>query len=177
MSRSAAPRSACCRSGTSSTGRRPKTSPPESCATLERHTRAYTPFEIWFKALDEFFRGRELAPDAWDEDNPSSSRCLTGTSRTPTAICCQIADRFGGAFLCDGVGLGKTYVGLMLIERLVVKEGKPVVLFAPKAAREDVWEPALQALPAAGVQRLRQPEHLQPHRPAAQGAMARATSS
>ena len=48
-----------------------------------------------------------------------------------------------GRSLCDGVGLGKTYVGLMLIERLVFKEGKQVVLFAPKAAREDVWEPAL----------------------------------
>ncbi|MFN7341918.1 MAG: hypothetical protein ACK5TA_01135, partial [bacterium] len=28
----------------------------------------------------------------------------------------------------------------MLIERFVFKEGKRVVLFAPKAAREDVWE-------------------------------------
>lgn len=55
-----------------------------------------------------------------------------------------IADQYGSAFLCDGVGLGKTYVGLMLIERLVFKEGKQVVLFAPKAAREDVWEPALR---------------------------------
>jgi hypothetical protein len=30
------------------------------------------------------------------------------------------------------------FVGLMLIERLVYKEAKQVVLFAPKAAREDV---------------------------------------
>jgi len=31
----------------------------------------------------------------------------------------EIAADHGGAFLCDGVGLGKTFVGLMLIERLV----------------------------------------------------------
>ena len=50
------------------------------------------------------------------------------------------AKKYGGAFLCDGVGLGKTYIGLMLIERLVLHEKKRVVLFVPKAAREAVWE-------------------------------------
>ena len=42
----------------------------------------------------------------------------------------KIADRFNGAFLCDGVGLGKTFVGLMLIERLVLRDRKKVVVFA-----------------------------------------------
>lgn len=63
----------------------------------------------------------------------------------------KIARQHGGAFLCDGVGLGKTFVGLMLIERLVLHEGKRVVLFAPKAAKEAVWEPHLrQWLPHIG---------------------------
>ncbi|MGH8584901.1 MAG: helicase-related protein [Gammaproteobacteria bacterium] len=56
----------------------------------------------------------------------------------------KIARQHGGAFLCDGVGLGKTFVGLMLIERLVLHEGKRVVLFAPKATKEAVWEPHLR---------------------------------
>ena len=56
----------------------------------------------------------------------------------------KIARQHGGAFLCDGVGLGKTFVGLMLIERLVLHEGKRVVLFAPKATKEGVWEPHLR---------------------------------
>jgi ERCC4-related helicase len=43
----------------------------------------------------------------------------------------KIARQHGGAFLCDGVGLGKTFVGLQLIERLILHEGKRVVLFAP----------------------------------------------
>ena len=63
----------------------------------------------------------------------------------------KIARQHGGAFLCDGVGLGKTFVGLMLIERLVLHEGKRVVLFAPKAAKEGVWEPHLRRwLPHVG---------------------------
>ncbi|GFO83537.1 MAG: hypothetical protein A49_31640 [Methyloceanibacter sp.] len=52
----------------------------------------------------------------------------------------QIARQFGGAFLCDGVGLGKTFVGLMLIERLIVHDRKRVALFVPKGARKPVWE-------------------------------------
>ena len=56
----------------------------------------------------------------------------------------KIARQHRGAFLCDGVGLGKTFVGLMLIERLVLHEGKRVVLFAPKAAKEGVWDPHLR---------------------------------
>ena len=52
----------------------------------------------------------------------------------------DIAKQFGGAFLCDGVGLGKTFIGLMAIERLVIHDGKRVALFVPKTARVDVWE-------------------------------------
>ena len=63
----------------------------------------------------------------------------------------KIARQHRGAFLCDGVGLGKTFVGLMLIERLILHEGKRVALFAPKAAKEGVWEPHLrQWLPHIG---------------------------
>lgn len=117
---------------------------PEILRTLERHVRTHTPFEVWFKALDEYFRGRELEPDAWDEQHSSVFRLLDKYQRDAYRNLLAIADRNGGAFLCDGVGLGKTFVGLMLIERLVFKDAKQVVLFAPKAAREDVWERVLQ---------------------------------
>ncbi len=43
-----------------------------------------------------------------------------------------------GALLCDGVGLGKTYIGLMIIERLLF-DRKKVALLVPKAGLEDVW--------------------------------------
>jgi SNF2 family DNA or RNA helicase len=52
----------------------------------------------------------------------------------------KIASRYDGAFLCDSVGLGKTFIGLMLIERLLLRENKRVVLIVPKAARKPVWE-------------------------------------
>ena len=65
---------------------------------------------------------------------------LTEAGYTPEAI----ARQYRGAFLCDGVGLGKTFVGLLLIERLIMKERKRVALFVPKAARKPVWESALK---------------------------------
>jgi superfamily II DNA or RNA helicase len=52
----------------------------------------------------------------------------------------NIARQHNGGFLCDGVGLGKTFVGLMLIERLVMREKKRVVLLVPRSGRVAVWE-------------------------------------
>ena len=112
--------------------------------TIERHTRLYTPFEVYAKALQEFFRGHELTATEWDETRSRVFPQLDRYQQEAYWALMKIARQHGGAFLCDGVGLGKTFVGLMLIERLILHEGKRVVLFAPKAAREGVWEPHLQ---------------------------------
>ncbi len=48
--------------------------------------------------------------------------------------CSRMPSDIMGHFFCDGVGLGKTFIGLMLIERLVFHDRKKVVLFVPKAA-------------------------------------------
>jgi len=116
---------------------------PDILRTLERHTNPRTPFEVWFKALHEFLRGRGLTPDAWDRQESKIFPVLARYQQDAYKNLIGIANQFGGAFLCDGVGLGKTFVGLMVIERMVAHEGQRVVLFAPKAAREDVWEPEI----------------------------------
>jgi|688.fasta_scaffold37775_3 superfamily II DNA or RNA helicase len=119
--------------------------------TFDRQISPRTPFEVWFKALHEFLREQELTPDEWDKTSSLIFPILGGYQRDAYKNLMEIADRFGGAFLCDGVGLGKTFVGLMLIDRFVYKEGKRVVLFAPKAAREDVWEEDIKKyLPETG---------------------------
>jgi superfamily II DNA or RNA helicase len=117
---------------------------PEILRVIERHVREYSPYEVWCKALDEFFRGRELDADAWAQRKSKIYPRLSKYQRDAYRKLLEIAQRHQGALLCDGVGLGKTFVGLMLIERLV-HDHKRVVLFAPKAAREDVWERALDS--------------------------------
>ena len=112
--------------------------------TLERHTRLYSPFDVYTKALQEFFKGHELTATEWDETRSKMFQKLDRYQQEAYWALMKIARQHGGAFLCDGVGLGKTFVGLMLIERLVLHESKRVVLFAPKAAKEGVWEPHLR---------------------------------
>src|ERR1035437_6840931 len=109
-------------------------------STMERHTRDYTPFEIWFKALDEFLRGHELTPDEWDKNNSLVFPFLDKYQQDAYRKLLEIGRNYSGAFLCDGVGLGKTFVGLMLIERMVVRDKKRVMLLVPKSGRVAVWE-------------------------------------
>ncbi len=121
---------------------------PEVLHTFERHTREYTPFEVYAKALQEFFRGHEMTAGEWELAGPGNggSRMypvLDLYQKQGYQAVMQIARQHRAAFLCDGVGLGKTFIGLMVIERLI-HDRKNVALFAPKTTRLDVWEPALK---------------------------------
>lgn len=119
---------------------------PDVLRVMEHHTKERSPFEVWAKALFEYARGRGPSPDRWDKEQSVIFPKLATYQKDAYKNLVEIAQRYGAAFLCDGVGLGKTYVGLMLIERMIAEAGKRVVLFAPKAAREDVWEPVVQEL-------------------------------
>jgi superfamily II DNA or RNA helicase len=128
---------------------------PDILRTIERHVREYTPFEVYAKALQEYCRGHELTASEWElAGSPRGSRMygvLDQYQKEGYQSAIQIARRHGGAFLCDGVGLGKTFIGLMIIERLVMHEGKRVALIVPKTGRIDVWERAIREyLPHVG---------------------------
>ena len=112
--------------------------------TISRQTHLYTPFDVYTKALQEFFRGHELTETEWEDTRSKMFSKIDRYQKEAYWTLLKIARQHGGAFLCDGVGLGKTFVGLMLIERLVLHEGKRVVLFAPKSAKESVWDPHLR---------------------------------
>ena len=116
----------------------------EILTTIERHTHLHSPFDVYAKALQEYFRGHELTDTEWEESKSKMFPRIDRYQKEAYWALLKIARQHSGAFLCDGVGLGKTFVGLMLIERLVLHEGKRVVLFAPKATKEAVWEPHLR---------------------------------
>lgn len=119
--------------------------------TIERHVRLYTPFDVYAKALQEYFRGHELSAFEWETTRSLVFPRLDGYQKEAYGALIKIANQYGGAFLCDGVGLGKTVVALMLIERMILHEGKRVVLFAPKPAIEGVWLPHIRTwLPHIG---------------------------
>jgi superfamily II DNA/RNA helicase len=116
----------------------------ELLRVIERQIAVHSPFEVYAKALQEFFRGHELTETEWEETHSRMFPRIDRYQKEAYWALMKIARQHRGAFLCDGVGLGKTFVGLMLIERLVLHEGKRVVLFAPKATKEGVWEPHLR---------------------------------
>jgi superfamily II DNA or RNA helicase len=117
---------------------------PEILRIVERHTRDYAPFEVYAKSLQEFFRGHEMSANEWEKGTaPRFSRVypiLDQYQKDGYHQLQKIAERYHGAFLCDGVGLGKTFIGLMLIEWLVEYQRKRVALIVPKSGRESVWE-------------------------------------
>ena len=112
-------------------------------AVISRHTYAFSPFDVYVKSLHEFFKGHEMTAGEWEETSSKMFHVLDQYQKEAYWALMKIAKQHGGAFLCDGVGLGKTFVGLMLIERLILHDGKRVVLFAPKGAKEAVWFPHL----------------------------------
>jgi SNF2 family DNA or RNA helicase len=112
--------------------------------TIERHTRDYLPFEIYARALKEYFRRYEIEVSEWEKYESRLYKKLDIYQQDGYKALMKIADKYRGAFLCDGVGLGKTFVGMMLIERLIERDRKRVALFVPKATSEAVWKPALR---------------------------------
>src|SRR5260370_10871904 len=117
---------------------------PEILRVIERHVREYTPFEVYAKALHQYFRGDRLEPDHWEATRSQVYPILDQYQKDGYHNLVDIGEQFNGAFLCDGVGLGKTFIGLMLIERLVLHERKNVLLMVPKGVWESDWKPVLQ---------------------------------
>lgn len=116
--------------------------------TIERHIRDYSPFEVYVHALKQFLHGDEISDYKWEHNHSRIFPKLGKYQQDAYGELLKKTMKYGGAFLCDGVGLGKTFVGMALIERLVNKDRQRVALFVPKAAREAVWESTLdQYLP------------------------------
>jgi len=116
----------------------------EVLKVMERQTRNYLPFEVYAKSLQAYFNNYEETAGDWERQQSRIYPILDQYQRDGYGALLKIGGKYGGAFLCDGVGLGKTFVGLMLIERLVQRERKKVLLVVPKSGREPVWESNLR---------------------------------
>jgi len=117
---------------------------PEILRTIERHTREYSPFEVYAKALHELLHRHEMTDLEWLETQSRVYPILDRYQKDGFDDLMETARRYRGAFLCDSVGLGKTFIGLMVMEHLIERQRKRVALFVTKAARKPVWERALE---------------------------------
>lgn len=113
---------------------------------MERHNRSYSPFEVYAKALQVLTNDVEPSAIEWERNHSKIYPILAPYQQEAYHGLKQRAAQWRGAFLTDGVGLGKTFVGLMLAEYYAVKERKNVLILATKTGQDAVWEPELSRL-------------------------------
>jgi len=110
----------------------------EILKVIEPHLKEYAPFTVYAKALYEYFAGREKPQEDWEINESVIYPKLSQYQKDGYHRALQIAEKWDGALVCDSVGLGKTYIGLMILERCI-HDGKRVLLIVPKSAEKSVW--------------------------------------
>lgn len=111
---------------------------------IENHVKDYAPYDVYLRSMFEYFKSREESVSEWENHDSVIYPILAQYQKGGYNSMVEIANRYSGAFCCDGVGLGKTFIGMMLIERFVKKERRNVVLIVPAAARISVWETTIK---------------------------------
>jgi hypothetical protein len=102
---------------------------------IRRQIDLYDPYAIYLKALytwgagqtESLVNGRTKLLDALDPHQEQ------GYQRAV-----KILEREFGVMICDGVGLGKSFVALAIMEHYC-REGKRVLLVAPKSVMTSAW--------------------------------------
>lgn len=113
-------------------------------SVIENHVKSYSPYDVYVRSMYEYFKGHAETITEWENNYSLVYPKLSQYQKDGYNSLIEIANRYSGAFLCDGVGLGKTFVGMMLIERFVKKERKNVVLLVTAATRVSVWETTIK---------------------------------
>jgi superfamily II DNA or RNA helicase len=111
-----------------------------------RDVELVTATELYRRVLDAHFGAVRVL----SASRPDSAPALAAHQERAYERACAILDRYGGVIIADAVGLGKTYIGLRLLERALEAGGRGLVI-APAALREQ-WARELGYLEAWGVE-------------------------
>lgn len=116
----------------------------ELLAVLEHSTGEFTPFEVYAKALYALTADADPTDKTWEEAESAIYPQLAPYQREAFHSLVEMSKLWGGGFLTDGVGLGKTFVGLMLTEYYAVRQRKNVLIMATKTGQDAVWNPEIK---------------------------------
>ena len=107
-----------------------------------RHTRLYEPFLIYSKALKLW--GDETQGAHPKEGNSDIVPILDPHQYEGFRRALQILERHEGVMVCDGVGLGKSFIALAVMESLARGDERGnldnILLIAPKNILKSTWE-------------------------------------
>jgi len=107
---------------------------------LSDFTAKYSPFEIYIKALYEYFKDKFQMEAKVDEPSPIF---LADFQHDGYLVARDIIDAYGGVMLADSVGLGKTYLGLQLLDDYAYHKHQAALVICPAQLRDTLWEPKL----------------------------------
>jgi superfamily II DNA or RNA helicase len=116
----------------------------ELLAVLEHSVREFTPFEVYAKALQALTADVDPTDETWEDTESVIYPMLAPYQQEGFHSLIEMSRRWNGGFLTDGVGLGKTFVGLMLTEYYAVRQRKNVLIMATKTGQDAVWNPELK---------------------------------
>lgn len=105
---------------------------------IDKHLLSHEPFTAYARSVHAYFANREKSVETWELTESALYPMLAKYQRDGYHRAIQIAENWRGALVCDGVGLGKTFIGLMVLERYI-RENKNVLLIVPKSAEQSVW--------------------------------------
>jgi len=103
--------------------------------------KAYTPHQVYLKALYEYFR------DDLDEEDLNVGRSVVELSEfqdDAVKKARRLLSRYDGVMIADSVGLGKTWIGKKLLEDYAYHKRYHVVVICP-AALQKMWHDELRS--------------------------------
>ena len=99
-------------------------------------TKQYTPYEVYTKALYEYFK-EELGENAAELGRSAVDLAEFQDDAAKKAR--RILDRCDGVLIADSVGLGKTWIGKKLLEDFAYHRRQKAVVVCPASLR-DMWQ-------------------------------------
>ena len=115
---------------------------PHTAAPRTVQHQVVSPAELYHRVLAAHFSG--IQHNGTDSARPESAPVLATHQERAYERARDILDRYGGLIVADAVGLGKTYIGLRLLERCLAS-GRRALVIVPAALR-DQWERELSYL-------------------------------
>jgi superfamily II DNA or RNA helicase len=110
--------------------------------------REYTPYEIYMKALYEYFRD-----DLGADFSPAATRSaveLSEFQEDAVKKARRILARYDGVLVADSVGLGKTWIGKKLLEDYAYHMRQKALVICPASLR-NMWAEALSSATIAAT--------------------------
>lgn len=104
----------------------------------------YSPYEVFIKVLYEYFKGR--LPEAPEQYIGIE---LASFQQEGLQEAIHILSKHRGVLIADAVGLGKTYIGMGILEHYLLKGRRrghipKGLIICPAQLRELLWEPKLE---------------------------------